>query len=138
MSTQAFGFANRQPGVLERITAETGGHVEYPLSSLYKDVSGYLSTPSDDGNYALAVGTRRVCGGDLRGDHQGGGGIGGESRRSTSCGTFRMWTRKRGSSRSAASRVEIPTLPNVKIRARNGYYPNAIPGARGQAVRAIP
>jgi hypothetical protein len=28
-------------------------------------------------------------------------------------------------------KVEIPTLPNAKIRARNGYYPNAIPGAQG-------
>jgi hypothetical protein len=28
-------------------------------------------------------------------------------------------------------KVEIPTLPNAKIHARNGYYPNAIPGAPG-------
>jgi len=27
--------------------------------------------------------------------------------------------------------VEIPSLPNVKIRARSGYYPNAIPAAPG-------
>ncbi len=57
MSTQAFGFANDTQDVLERLTSETGGHVEYPLNSLYKDVSGYLSNPSDDGNYALTVGT---------------------------------------------------------------------------------
>ena len=29
----------------------------YPLNNLYKDISGYLSTPSDEGNYALKVGT---------------------------------------------------------------------------------
>jgi hypothetical protein len=28
-------------------------------------------------------------------------------------------------------KVEIPTLPNAKIYARSGYYPNAIPGAQG-------
>jgi len=29
----------------------------YPLQGNYSDVSGYLSTPSDEGNYALKVGT---------------------------------------------------------------------------------
>ena len=57
VSTQAFGFANDSQAVLERLTGQTGGHVEYPLNVLYKDVSGYLSTPSDEGNYALTVGT---------------------------------------------------------------------------------
>jgi hypothetical protein len=28
-------------------------------------------------------------------------------------------------------KVEIPTLPNVKIHARTGYYPNGIPEAQG-------
>src|ERR1035438_1042279 len=54
---RAFGFSNEAQDVLERLTHKTGGHVEYPLNSLYKDVSGYLSNPSDDGNYALTVGT---------------------------------------------------------------------------------
>ena len=43
-----------QPGPSGR---GTGGRVETPLNSLYKGVSGYLSTPSDEGNYALKVGT---------------------------------------------------------------------------------
>src|ERR1039457_4036182 len=47
VSTMAFGFANDAQDVLERLTHKTGGHVEYPLNSLYKDVSGYLSNPSD-------------------------------------------------------------------------------------------
>ena len=42
---------------LVRLAKETGGRVEYPLVNPYSDVSGYLSTPSDDGNYALAVGS---------------------------------------------------------------------------------
>jgi hypothetical protein len=28
-------------------------------------------------------------------------------------------------------KVEIPTLPNAVIHARNGYYPNGVPGATG-------
>src|SRR5207253_8114545 len=42
---------------LVRLAEETGGRVEYPLQDVYKDVAGYLSTPSDEGNYALKVGT---------------------------------------------------------------------------------
>jgi VWFA-related protein len=131
MSTQAFGFANETQDVLERITAETGGHVEYPLSSLYKGVSGYLSNPSDDGNYALTVGTggyaAEISGAIIKAV----GGIGGEV---TTQYVLRYIPDVDPEARAKVFRhikVEIPTLPNVKIRARNGYYPNAIPGAQG-------
>jgi Ca-activated chloride channel homolog len=132
MSTQAFGFANESQDVLERITSETGGHVEYPLNSLYKDVSGYLSNPSDDGNYALTVGTggyaAEISGAIIKAV----GGIGGEV-------TTQYVLRYSPDVDPEAARgkmfrhikVEIPSLPNVKIRARNGYFPNAVPGASG-------
>jgi Ca-activated chloride channel family protein len=57
VSTVAFGASSDDAANLERLAKETGGHVEYPLSNPYGDVSGYLSTPSDEGNYALHVGT---------------------------------------------------------------------------------
>lgn len=57
VSTLAFGAASDDADNLERLARETGGHVEYPLSNPYSEVSGYLSTPSDEGNYALHVGT---------------------------------------------------------------------------------
>src|SRR5581483_2961245 len=57
MSTVAFGFESEGDKNLVRLTEATGGRVEYPLEKLYKDVSGYLSTPSDEGNYAYKVGT---------------------------------------------------------------------------------
>jgi hypothetical protein len=58
VSTLAFGAASDDADNLERLAKETGGHVEYPLSDPYgSTVSGYLSTPSDEGNYALHVGT---------------------------------------------------------------------------------
>jgi len=57
VSTMAFGFLNDDQDTLERITKDTGGTWSTPLNSLYKGVSGYLSNPSDDGNYALTVGT---------------------------------------------------------------------------------
>ena len=131
MSTQAFGFANENQDILERITGETGGHVEYPLSSLYKDVSGYLSTPSDDGNYALTVGTggyaAEISGAIIKAV----GGIGGEV---TTQYVLRYTPDVDPEARAKVFhhiKVEIPTLPNVKIHARNGYYPNGVPGAQG-------
>jgi VWFA-related protein len=58
VSTLAFGTASDEAANLERIARETGGHVEHPLDDPYGNtVSGYLSNPSDDGNYALHVGT---------------------------------------------------------------------------------
>lgn len=57
ISSTGYGFTSEGDSALKRITEETGGRVEYPLQNVYKDVSGYLSTPSDEGNYALKVGT---------------------------------------------------------------------------------
>ena len=56
MSTVSFGFTSEGDENLQRLTSETGGRVVYPLNNLYSDVDGYLSHPSDDGNYALTVG----------------------------------------------------------------------------------
>ena len=64
--------------MLERLTHKTGGHVEYPLNALYKNVSGYLSNPSDDGNYALTVGTGGYAAEISNGIIKAVGGIGGE------------------------------------------------------------
>ena len=57
IGTTAFGFNSEGDKNLVRLTEETGGRVEYPLQGLYSGVSGYLSTPSDEGNYAYKVGT---------------------------------------------------------------------------------
>jgi hypothetical protein len=57
VSTLAFGASSDDADNLERLARETGGHVEYPMNNPYSDVSGYMSTPSDEGNYALHVGT---------------------------------------------------------------------------------
>src|SRR5579885_1785566 len=57
VDTVGFGFSIEDEKNLVRLAEETGGRVEYPLQGNYSDVSGYLSTPSDEGNYALKVGT---------------------------------------------------------------------------------
>jgi Ca-activated chloride channel family protein len=128
VSTMAFGFSNESQDVLERLTRKTGGHVEYPLNSLYKDVSGYLSNPSDDGNYALTVGTGGYAAQISNGITKAVGGIGGEI-------TTQYILRYRPDYDQDVSRpktyrkitVDIPGLPNVKISAREGYFPNEVP-----------
>lgn len=128
VSTMAFGFSNESQDVLERLTHKTGGHVEYPLNSLYKDVSGYLSNPSDDGNYALTVGTGGYAAQISNGIIKAVGGVGGEIttqyilryKPDYDLGVKQKVYRK--------ITVDIPKLPNVKISAREGYYPNEVPG----------
>ncbi|MDE3166146.1 MAG: VWA domain-containing protein, partial [Acidobacteriota bacterium] len=129
VSTQAFGFVNETQDTLEKITRDTGGHVEYPLNSLYKDVSGYLSNPSDDGNYALTVGTGGYAAEISAGIIKAVGGIGGEI---TTQYVLRYTPDVPPDARQRVFRrikVEIPTLPNAKIFARTGYYPNEVPGS---------
>jgi Ca-activated chloride channel homolog len=57
LSTAAYGMDNPDRDQLEKLTHDTGGRVWYPLDNPYKDVAGFLSQPSDEGNYALKVGT---------------------------------------------------------------------------------
>ena len=127
--SRTFGFSNESQDVLERLTHKTGGHVEYPLNSLYKDVSGYLSNPSDDGNYALTVGTGGYAAQISNGIIKAVGGIGGEI---TTQYILRYKPDYDAEARPKTYRkitVDIPGLPNVKISARDGYYPNEMPAA---------
>ena len=57
VSTVGYGFTSEGESNLVRLAEETGGRIERPLQKLHKNVSGYLSTPSDEGNYAYKVGT---------------------------------------------------------------------------------
>jgi Ca-activated chloride channel homolog len=128
VSTMSFGFDNIDQDVLEKLANETGGHVEYPLNSLYKDVSGYLSNPSDDGNYALTVGTGGYAAEISAGIIRAVGGIAGEI---TTQYILRYRPDIDPESKAKVFRrikVDIPELPNVKIKFRDGYYPNGIPG----------
>ncbi|HTS31466.1 MAG TPA: VWA domain-containing protein [Bryobacteraceae bacterium] len=128
ISTMAFGFSNEDQDVLERLTTETGGHVEYPLNNLYKDVSGYLSNPSDAGNYALTVGTGGYAAEISKGIFNAISGISGEI---TTQYVLRYTPDVDPEARPKLTRkikVDIPDLPNVKMAYRTYYYPNPVPG----------
>jgi len=130
MSTVSYGSDNVAQDILERIASETGGEVVYPLGpDLYKDIAGFMSKPMDAGNYEYEAGT---------------GGYAGEISRSimdkvaSLKGNIESQYILRyvpdidpGASERDFRRikVEIPSLPNTRIHARDGYFPNSVPAA---------
>ncbi len=124
MSTVAFGFTSEGDENIRRLALETGGRVEYPLNNLYADVDGYLSHPSDDGNYALTVGTGGYASEISSGIFRAIAGIAGE----VTTQYILRYVPDTGPGNPKQFRnikVAVMNLPNVKIRFRKGYYPFA-------------
>lgn len=131
LSSIAFGFHTDSEGVLTQLTAETGGKVETPLNNIYKDVAGYLSTPSDAGNYALAVGTGGYTAEISSAIFRAVASLSGEI---TTQYVIRYTPDVGPNSESKQFRhIRVAVgLPNVQVRYRNGYYPFGVPAADGQ------
>jgi hypothetical protein len=122
VSTVAFGFTSAGEQTLTRLAEETGGRVEYPLQGLYSSVSGYLSTPSDEGNYALKVGTGGYASEIATGIFKAVSNVAGEV---TTQYILRYVPDSTDTARQFRNlRVEV-SLPNVKLRYRKGYFPFA-------------
>jgi len=123
ISTQAFGFTNESDQNLVKLATETGGRVVYPLDEIYRDTDGYLSKPSDDGNYALTVGTgayMNVVDGKM---YKAVADIAGEV---TTQYIIRYVSDSPKDKTYRNLRVVV-ALGNVRVRARKGYY--ATPGS---------
>jgi VWFA-related protein len=120
MSTDAYGFTSDSSKNLERMAQETGGRVEYPLMNVYKDVSGFLSQPSDEGNYQLKVGTGGYTAAILGSIYKSIANIAGEI---TVQYVLRYVPNEVDESRVKRT-VEVKVdIPNVTVRARTYYYP---------------
>lgn len=131
ISTMAYGFDNPDRGVLERLAGETGGRVEYPLNTLYQDLSAntYFAQPSDEGSYAYKVGTGGYEAAISSNIIKAVGAISGDI---TTQYVLRYVPDVDPEAKPKLFRnikVEIVNLPNVKIRVRDGYYPVALPPA---------
>jgi VWFA-related protein len=124
VSTTAYGFHSEGEDNLIRLAEATGGRVEYPLEGVYKDVAGQLSKPSDDGNYALTVGTGGYAGEIAKSIVRAVGAIVGE----VTTQYILRYVPDIGPGSDAREfrsiRVAV-ALDNVKIRYRKGYYPFA-------------
>ena len=120
VSTVAFGFNSPEEKNLTRLAEETGGRVEYPLQGVYSDVSGYLSVPSDEGNYALKVGTGGYASALANGMFKAIANVAGEI--TTQYILRYIPEGAEGNKQFRGINVKV-NLPNVKVRARRGYYP---------------
>jgi VWFA-related protein len=120
VSTVGFGFNAEGEKNLLRLAEETGGRVEYPLQGNYADVSGYLSTPSDEGNYALKVGTGGYAAAIASGIFKAIANVTGEV---TTQYIIRYIPEADEVRPREFRKVEVKVgLANVKVRARKGYY----------------
>ncbi len=124
VSTVAFGFADADAKNLVRLSEETGGRVEYPLEGVYSDVAGFLSTPSDEGNYALKVGTGQYAAELANGMYRAVEAVVGEVTTQYIIRYIPSETDTKKQFRNIDVRVN---LANVKVRARKGYFPNPVP-----------
>ncbi len=128
VSTVAYGFDNDSRATLERLATETGGRVEYPLGDqLYKGISGFISQPMDAGNYVYEAGT---------------GGYASEVARALIAAVTNVVgnvqtqyiLRYVPDVDPAAAvkpyrriKVDIPSLPNVRVSTKDGYFPTPLP-----------
>jgi Ca-activated chloride channel family protein len=118
ISTQAFGFTNASDDNLVRLATETGGRVVYPLGDVYKDTDGYLSKPSDDGNYALTVGTGAYKSAVDNKMYRAVADIVGE----VTTQYIIRYVSDSESSKAYRNVKVVVDLGNVRVRARKGYY----------------
>jgi Ca-activated chloride channel family protein len=121
ISTVSYGFTSDGSENLTKLAEETGGRVEYPLQDIYKDVPGYLSTPSDEGNLALRAGTGGFASALATALFRAVANITGEI---TTQYILRYIPDDSGNSDKVFRGLNIKvSLPEVKVRARKGYYP---------------
>src|SRR6185312_12361888 len=121
ISTAAFGFVTPDEQNLVKLCEETGGRVESPLNKVYGDVSGYLSIPRDEGNYALSVGTGAYASELANGMFRAISDITGEITTQYILRYIPDVPENKKTFRNVRVAVD---LPNVRVRTRKGYYPN--------------
>lgn len=122
VSTVAFGFNVDGEKNLAKLADATGGRVVYPMQNVYSDVSGYLSTPSDEGNYALKVGTGGYAGAIMKGIVNAVSATAGEIQTQY----ILRYTPSDTDVKRDYRRIKVEVaLPAVKVRARDGYFPFA-------------
>ncbi|MEP7351991.1 MAG: VWA domain-containing protein [Acidobacteriota bacterium] len=120
VSTEANGFTSDSSKVLRRLAAETGGRVEYPLLNPYSDTQGFLSRPANDGNREFAEGTGGYMNVILGSIFKSITAIAGEI---TTQYILRYVPQVPGDYKLRHNvRVELPTIPNVIVRAKTVYY----------------
>ena len=120
VSTTSFGFFSEGDERLKKLADATGGRVVYPLENVYKNVDGYLSKPQDAGNFALTVGTGGYASAIMNGIVDAIAATAGEIQLQYILRYMPVDSDVAKKFRKIEVRV---SLPNVKVRAREGYFP---------------
>ena len=122
VSTVAFGFDSDSEKNLIRLAEETGGRVVWPLQNVYADVQGFVGVPSDEGNYALKVGTGGYASALANGMYKAVEAVVGE----VTTQYILRYTPENTDDKRLFRNISVKVnLANVKVRARKGYYPFA-------------
>jgi VWFA-related protein len=124
MDTEYYSFGNPYRGNLTLLANETGGKLEDPLQNIYNDVAGFLTQPSDFGNYQLKVGTGAYSAQIAKALDKSVVSIAGEV---TQQYILRYIPDVTDDSRQIRRiEVKVKLLDNVIVNARNHYYPYAV------------
>ena len=121
ISTQNFGFDNPDVDTLTKLVTSTGGRLEFPLDHLYQDVSGYLSHPTDDGNYVFTPGTGGYASEISKGIMKAVGDVYGDINQQYVM-RFVPDTPESDTRDYHHITVKLPQYPNTKIRTKDGYW----------------
>jgi Ca-activated chloride channel homolog len=121
ISTTSYGFTSEGSDNLTKLAEETGGRVEYPLQNVYKDVSGFQSTPSDEGNLAFHANTGGFASAIAAALF---GSVANVTGEITTQYILRYIPDDAAPSDKVFRSLNVKVaLPDVKVRARKGYYP---------------
>ncbi len=123
ISTEYSGFTSAGDDNLVHLAEETGGRVEYPLNNPYKDISGYISTPKDEGNYAIQPGTGGYQAAISSAIFGSVAAIVGEVTTQYVLRYIPDFAAQDSVKDYREIKVTV-ALPNVRVRARRGYYPS--------------
>ncbi len=125
VSTSSFGDVQPEEENLVKLAEQTGGRVVSPLQKVYSDISGYLSTPKDAGNYVFEAETGGYASELSKGLYTAIASVAGEV---TTQYILRYIPDTDGAPtdpKRQARRIKVNVdLPLVKVRARREYYPN--------------
>jgi hypothetical protein len=129
VSTTSYGFGNdADDDILVKLAEGTGGKVEYPLQNVYRDISGYLQVPTDGGNYQYELGTGGYGAAKANNIYRAIAHITGEI---TTQYILRYSPDIPPDSKNHRDIKVTVTLPNLKVRARQTYFPFGAPGSNG-------
>ena len=122
VSTQAWGFQEKEERTLHALADETGGLVVQPMQKVHKDINGYLSKPQDAGNYQYEVGTGLYARAQLEALYRGILDVAGQVKSQYIIGYSPSRPFTDSTYRKIEIKVDLGEAP-VKVHARTGYYP---------------